>query len=257
MQGHTGRPQRRTWENQTFIKSEQDLVNQPELVPTIPSEDDQVQRQSPCPVGAGPRRSRDSREGEAIAPEPERVRVQETTVAPPQPSPPRDPSNNTNGASTEAKATAPPGPAFVVTDDQAAEDFDKIAEQRRQAKRAALLAKTMKRKEEIESKVDQIEQRNAEKRLAEIAKREMAEQRKLEKELQRQKILDDYKRRKMEKEMGVESGSNSARSPPGRGHSQPPFVRTKSQVRFHFSIIRLAGVLILLDLDVRVSNGCR
>ncbi|CAJ0610232.1 unnamed protein product [Cylicocyclus nassatus] len=177
--GHTGRPQRRTWENQTFIKSEQDLVNQPELVPTIPSEDDQVQRQSPCPVGAGPRRVN-------------------------FPSPPRDPSNNTNGA-----ATAPPGPAFVIS---AYSPFYTLqAEQRRQAKRAALLAKTMKRKEEIESKVDQIEQRNAEKRLAEIAKREMAEQRKLEKELQRQKILDDYKRRKMEKEMGVESGSNSAR----------------------------------------------
>ncbi|KAK6759449.1 hypothetical protein RB195_021187 [Necator americanus] len=233
MQGHTGRPQRRTWENQTFIKSEHDLVNQPDLVPTIPSEDDQIQRQSPCPVGATQRRSRDSREGSdsTTAPEPERVRVQDQTVAPPQPSPPRDPANHTNGTMSEQnRTTAPSGPAFVVSDDQAAEDFDKIAEQRRQAKRAALLAKTMKRKEEIENKVDQIEQRNAEKRLAELAKREMAEQRKLEKELQRQKILDDYKRRKMEKELGVESGSNSARGPPGRGHSQPPFIRTKSQM---------------------------
>ncbi|EYC42855.1 hypothetical protein Y032_0515g2788 [Ancylostoma ceylanicum] len=232
-QGHTGRPQRRTWENQTFIKSEHDLVNQPDLVPTIPSEDDQAQRQSPCPIGAVPRRSRDSREGSDApqAPEPERVRVQDQTVAPPQPSPPRDPANHTNGTVSEPNRTpAPSGPAFVVSDDQAAEDFDKIAEQRRQAKRAALLAKTMKRKEEIENKVDQIEQRNAEKRLAEMAKREMAEQRKLEKELQRQKILDDYKRRKMEKELGVESGSNSARGPPGRGHSQPPFIRTKSQM---------------------------
>ncbi|KAK6739464.1 hypothetical protein RB195_008135 [Necator americanus] len=127
------------------------------------------------------------------------------------------------------RTTAPSGLAFVVSDDQAAEDFDKIAEQRRQAKRAALLAKTMKRKEEIENKVDQIEQRNAEKRLAELAKPEMTEQRKLE-ELQRQKILDDYKRREMEKQLGVESGSNSARGPPGRGHSQPPFIRTKSQM---------------------------
>ncbi|EPB79660.1 hypothetical protein ANCCEY_01204 [Ancylostoma ceylanicum] len=193
------------------------------------SQDDQAQRQSPCPIGAVPRRSRDSREGSDApqAPEPERVRVQEHQH--------RQDLHlllvMTRRLRISIKLTpAPSGPAFVVSDDQAAEDFDKIAEQRRQAKRAALLAKTMKRKEEIENKVDQIEQRNAEKRLAEMAKREMAEQRKLEKELQRQKILDDYKRRKMEKELGVESGSNSARGPPGRGHSQPPFIRTKSQM---------------------------
>lgn len=40
----------------------------------------------------------------------------------------------------------------------------------------------------ISSQVDQIEQRNAEKRMAELAKREMAEQRKLEKELQRYRL---------------------------------------------------------------------
>ncbi|KAK6061364.1 hypothetical protein COOONC_00968 [Cooperia oncophora] len=227
--GHTGRPQRRTWENQTFIKSEHDLVNQPDLVPTVPSEDVcflwiNFQRQSPCPIGAVPRRSRDSRESYDVT-NPEHA----PTLS--QPSPPRDPANHTNGTSSDtSRSAAPSGPAFVVSDDQAAEDFDKIAEQRRQAKRAALLAKTMKRKEEIENKVDQIEQRNAEKRMAELAKREMAEQRKLEKELQRQKILDDYKRRKMEKELGLESGSNSARGASGRGHSQPPFVRTKSQM---------------------------
>ncbi|XGW35762.1 hypothetical protein V3C99_019168 [Haemonchus contortus] len=238
--GHTGRPQRRTWENQTFIKSEHDLVNQPDLVPTVPSEDDQPQRQSPCPIGAVPRRSRDSRESydvtSATASEHssgDRTRIQDPDHAATlsQPSPPRDPANHTNGSSVDSnRSTAPSGPAFVVSDDQAAEDFDKIAEQRRQAKRAALLAKTMKRKEEIENKVDQIEQRNAEKRMAELAKREMAEQRKLEKELQRQKILDDYKRRKMEKELGLESGSSSARGASGRGHSQPPFIRTKSQM---------------------------
>ncbi|KAK6033048.1 hypothetical protein OSTOST_00747 [Ostertagia ostertagi] len=207
--GHTGRPQRRTWENQTFIKSEHDLVNQPDLVPTVPSED----RQSPCPIGAVPRRSRDSRESYDVTSATvseqasgDRGRVQDpdhaSTLS--QPSPPRDPANNTNGITSESnRSAAPSGPAFVVSDDQAAEDFDKI--------------------------VDQIEQRNAEKRMAELAKREMAEQRKLEKELQRQKILDDYKRRKMEKELGLESGSNSARGS-GRGHSQPPFIRTKSQM---------------------------
>uniref|UniRef100_A0A0N4W0G3 Calponin-homology (CH) domain-containing protein n=1 Tax=Haemonchus placei TaxID=6290 RepID=A0A0N4W0G3_HAEPC len=134
--GHTGRPQRRTWENQTFIKSEHDLVNQPDLVPTVPSDD---------------------------------VRTTTTTV-------------------------------------------------------------TMPNRCSSTTIVDQIEQRNAEKRMAELAKRELAEQRKLEKELQRQKILDDYKRRKMEKELGLESGSSSARGASGRGHSQPPFIRTKSQV---------------------------
>lgn len=35
------RPQRRTWENGTFIKAEVDLVNQPDVVPHAPS--DQVQ----------------------------------------------------------------------------------------------------------------------------------------------------------------------------------------------------------------------
>ncbi|PIO72545.1 hypothetical protein TELCIR_05518 [Teladorsagia circumcincta] len=212
--GHTGRPQRRTWENQTFIKSEHDLVNQPDLVPTVPSEDEQIQRQSPCPIGAVPRRSRDSRESYDVTSATvaeqasgDRGRVQDpdhaSTLS--QPSPPRDPANHTNGTSSESnRSMAPSGPAFVVSDDQAAEDFDKI--------------------------VDQIEQRNAEKRMAEMAKREMAEQRKLEKELQRQKILDDYKRRKMEKELGLESGSNSARGASGRGHSQPPFIRTKSQM---------------------------
>ena len=43
---------------------------------------------------------------------------------------------------------------FVVsTDDQAAANFDRIAAERREAKKAALLAKTMKRQEEIENKV--------------------------------------------------------------------------------------------------------
>ncbi|KAE9419362.1 hypothetical protein Angca_002417, partial [Angiostrongylus cantonensis] len=204
-QGHTARLQRRTWENQTFIKSQQDLVNQPDLVPTVPSDDVHFIKLF--------------------------VSNLDHVAVPSQPSPPRDPSNNMNGVALDStRNVSSTGPAFVVSDDQVAEDFDKIAEQRRQAKRAALLAKTMKRKEEIENKVDQIEQRNAEKRMAEIAKREMAEQRKLEKELQRQKILDDYKRRKMEKDLGIESGSTSSRGSSGRGHSQPPFIRAKSQM---------------------------
>ena len=77
--------------------------------------------------------------------------------------------------------------------------------------------------------MDALEQRNIEKRLAEEAKKEAADQKKLEKEIQRQKILDDYKRRKVEKELGLEP--QSARSvTSARGSSQPPFIRTKSQV---------------------------
>ena len=117
------------------------------------------------------------------------------------------------------------------------------AEQRREAKRAALLAKTQKRKEEMENKLDAVEQRNIEKKLAEEAKKEAVEQKKLEKEIQRsafrgillyfpafrQKILDDYKKKKMEKELGLEpSSARSVQS--ARGHSQPPFVRTKSHM---------------------------
>uniref|UniRef100_A0A1I7WPU8 CKK domain-containing protein n=1 Tax=Heterorhabditis bacteriophora TaxID=37862 RepID=A0A1I7WPU8_HETBA len=113
------------------------------------------------------------------------------------------------------KSNVAPGPAFIVSDDQMADDFDKIAEQRRQAKRAALLAKTMKRKEEIENKVNSFV-------ISCIFNSNLKKF--------RQKILDDYKRRKAEKEMGIEPGSNTPHAVSGRGHSQPPFIRTKSQM---------------------------
>ncbi|CAJ0572765.1 unnamed protein product, partial [Mesorhabditis spiculigera] len=118
---------------------------------------------------------------------------------------------------------------FVVSDDQAAADFDKIAEERRAARKEALLAKTMQRREQIPQQVEKLENKFAEKRAQEEAKREMAEQRKMEKELHRQRLLDDYKRRKLEKELGSD-GSQSARPASARGHSQPPFIRTKSQM---------------------------
>ncbi|CAB3400617.1 unnamed protein product [Caenorhabditis bovis] len=101
------------------------------------------------------------------------------------------------------------------------------ANERRNARKAALIAKTMKRKEEIESKVDMAEQRSAERRQLEMEKKELALQKKLEKELQRQKILEEYKRKKAEKELGAEISSARSTS---RGHSQPPFIRTKSQL---------------------------
>lgn len=59
------------------------------------------------------------------------------------------------------------------------------ANERRIAKKAALIAKTMKRKEEIETKVDLAEQRNAERRQVENEKKELALRKKVEKEQQR------------------------------------------------------------------------
>ena len=79
--------------------------------------------------------------------------------------------------------------------------------------------------------VDVIEQRNYEKRMAELAKKEMNEQRKLEKELQRQRILEEHRRKKEENEKGNTLEVASARTP-GRHQSQPPFSRTQSQVDF-------------------------
>ncbi|CAI4224011.1 unnamed protein product [Auanema sp. JU1783] len=234
--GHTpGRNQRRMWENQTFIKNEMDLVNHPDLVPVVTdSEDFNAQRRSPSVVGTM-RKSRDSKD-ESITDEDKQQAVNDPDQTSQYSSPPRDPGVNSqhilnNSASNVDSAlkssAAPAAPVFVVTDEQAASDFDKIAEQRREAKKAALLAKTMKRKEESGVKMDQIEQRNMERKLAEEAKREMAEQRKVEKEMQRQKILEDYKRKKMEKDLGEVS---SARLNSARGQSQPPFERTKSQM---------------------------
>ena len=53
------------------------------------------------------------------------------------------------------------------------------------AKRDALYANLMKRKEQIADKVEEIEAKNMEKRQQEIAKQELAEQRKIDKELRR------------------------------------------------------------------------
>lgn len=54
-----------------------------------------------------------------------------------------------------------------------------------EAKREALLAKTLRRREQIEQKVGEIEAKNAERRQAELERQEAAEQRKRERELQR------------------------------------------------------------------------
>ncbi|KAI1724438.1 microtubule-binding calmodulin-regulated spectrin-associated domain-containing protein [Ditylenchus destructor] len=105
-----------------------------------------------------------------------------------------------------------------------------------QAKRRALLANQIKRKEKVVLLTEEKEQEIAEKRQQELEKQEEAEQRKMEREMKRQKLLEDYKRKKMEQELGESpSGSNSARASSSstaslnRGHSQPPFGRPKSQ----------------------------
>lgn len=58
-----------------------------------------------------------------------------------------------------------------------------------EAKREALLAKTLRRREQLEQKAGEIEAKNAERRQAELEKQEAAEQRKREREAQRLKYL--------------------------------------------------------------------
>ncbi|GMT03434.1 hypothetical protein PENTCL1PPCAC_25608 [Pristionchus entomophagus] len=235
-----GQRARRTWENETFVKSEHDLVNQPENVPYA-EESSGLAQQSPAPISSSliGRSSRSREETPASG-----TSGTSKMGGSESEGPPRDPTASSrssvgkenNGEETSGRRTpssvgggaevAGGGTGFVVdaTDDAAAQDFDNM---RMQAKRDALLAKTMKRKSEITIKVDNIEARNAERRAAERAKQEMADQRKIEKEIQRQKILDEYKRKKVEKELGMDSARST--SSMGRGSSQPPFARTKSQ----------------------------
>jgi hypothetical protein len=54
-----------------------------------------------------------------------------------------------------------------------------------EAKREALMAKTLLRKEQIDQKVEEIEAKNADKRMEEQRKLEMVESRKFEKEMRR------------------------------------------------------------------------
>ncbi|CAD6189201.1 unnamed protein product [Caenorhabditis auriculariae] len=193
-----GRNQRRTWQNETFIKNELDLVNLPDHVPHVTDET------STQPEEA--RKLQEITTSELIS----RETVSTYNTMPP---------NAYSKSNENNEATTPP--SFVVAAEEAATDnFDKIANERRIARKAALIAKTMKRKEEIENKVDMAEQKIAERKMLENAKKEVAQRRKLEKEIQRQKILDDYKKKKIEKELGVDLPSARSSS---RGHSQPPF----------------------------------
>jgi hypothetical protein len=101
-----------------------------------------------------------------------------------------------------------------------------------QAKRSALLASQLRRKERIVAKSEEKETETLERRQSEMTKFEQAEQRKMEREQRRQKLLEDYKRKKLEQELGEPSSTRMATSSTislNRGHSQPPFRRPKSQ----------------------------
>lgn len=54
-----------------------------------------------------------------------------------------------------------------------------------EAKKEALLARTLRRREQLEQRVGELEARNAGRRQAELEKQEAAEQRKKERELNR------------------------------------------------------------------------
>ncbi|MCP9265222.1 Short spindle protein 4 [Dirofilaria immitis] len=266
--GQTIRPQRRTWENRTFTKSELDLSNQPEFLPQVPSS---LQDQSSGPSEningvkipeSIPFHQRDPNLPQYLQQadfdpynnqsnisqyfqQSFRVRklhklvkvlhipttsfladvkhISHTTTEVGdkpghQQSPPKDPISSINAdvqfVSMNHKLSSTRASQFIV-DDAAEKPVINVTPEM-EAKREALLAKTLRRRE-------QIEQKNAERRQAELERQEAAEQRKRERELQRQRILDDYKRKKMEKEL------ENNESPNGRGYSQPSLLsRPKS-----------------------------
>ncbi|VBB31779.1 unnamed protein product [Acanthocheilonema viteae] len=231
--GQTMRPQRRTWDNRTFVKSEMDLSNQPEFPPGVPSH---LQNQSSGAsenvdlVKMPESISLQQRESNVLQ------HLQQTDFDPytkqkeddkpgHQQSPPKDPISSTNAdvplSQINRKLSSTRASQFIV-DDAADKPVISVTPEM-EAKREALLAKTLRRREQIEQKVGEIEAKNAERRQAELERQEAAEQRKRERELQRQRILDEYKRKKMEKELENNEISN------GRGYSQPPLTpRPKS-----------------------------
>uniref|UniRef100_A0A915Q4M2 CKK domain-containing protein n=1 Tax=Setaria digitata TaxID=48799 RepID=A0A915Q4M2_9BILA len=230
--GQVMRPQRRTWENRTFTKSEMDLSNQSEFMSGVSSHlQNQLSKASEHVDGikmqeSMPQHQRDSnvQQLEQTDFEPY-IKKQEEDKTGHQQSPPKDPISSIN---TDAppplmnrKHSSTRASQFIV-DDAADKPVISVTPEM-EAKREALLAKTLRRREQIEQKVGELEAKNAERRQAELERQEAAEQRKRERELQRQRILDDYKRKKMEKEF------ESNELPNGRGCSQPPVVpRPKS-----------------------------
>ncbi|CAG9537420.1 unnamed protein product [Cercopithifilaria johnstoni] len=227
--GQTIRPQRRTWDNRTFGKSEMDLSNQSEFSLGVPSH---LQNQS-----SGASENVDGIKVPESTPLQQRkpqhlqqadfksyIKPKEDDKPGHQQSPPKDPISSTNAdvppPPTNRKFSFTRASQFIV-DDAADKPIISVTPEM-EAKREALLAKTLRRREQIEQKVGEIEAKNAERRQAELERQEAAEQRKRERELQRQRILDDYKRKKMEKEL------ENNEIPNGRGYSQQSLVRPKS-----------------------------
>ncbi|VDN51643.1 unnamed protein product [Dracunculus medinensis] len=207
--GHALRPQRRTWENETFVKSDMDLVNQPNVVPYVLNDQDQkpppVSNELPIYDNAQPLVYQQQSLPQLCSAQQLNKRKGINEQKPPipvhQPSPPKDPSS-------------PPPVNILVQQRQSTTGGSQFITREMEAKREALLAKTLKRREQIEQKVEELEAKNAERRLAEIEKQEAAEQRKRERDLQRQKILEDYKRKKMEKDLEMNGSAHN-----GRGHT--------------------------------------
>uniref|UniRef100_A0A0R3S414 Calmodulin-regulated spectrin-associated protein 1 n=1 Tax=Elaeophora elaphi TaxID=1147741 RepID=A0A0R3S414_9BILA len=258
--GQTIRPQRRTWDNRTFAKSEMDLSNQPEFLPGVPSHlQNQSLGVSENVNGVKTPESLPLQQRESNVPQ----HLQQTDFDPyikqkeddkpgHQQSPPKDPISSTNAdlpASPMTRKLSSTRASQFIVDDATEKPVINVTPEM-EAKREALLAKTLRRREQIEQKVGEIEAKNAERRQAELERQEAAEQRKRERELQRllfhisgsllslwdkigsslhlflcvrQRILDDYKRKKMEKEL------ENNEIPNGRGYNQPPLLpRPKS-----------------------------
>uniref|UniRef100_A0A914H1N0 Patronin n=1 Tax=Globodera rostochiensis TaxID=31243 RepID=A0A914H1N0_GLORO len=102
-----------------------------------------------------------------------------------------------------------------------------------QAKRRAILASQIRRKERMMAKSEEKESEDIDRLQVKMQRMEQAEMRKMERVQKRQKLLEGYKRKKMEQEL-LEPGSArtcaSSTISLNRGHSQPPpFGRPKSQ----------------------------
>uniref|UniRef100_A0A8R1TPV7 Calponin-homology (CH) domain-containing protein n=1 Tax=Onchocerca volvulus TaxID=6282 RepID=A0A8R1TPV7_ONCVO len=231
--GQTMRPQRRTWENRTFTKSEIDLSNQPEFLPGVSSHlPDHSTGASENINGAKMPQSVPYCQGDPNLPQHLQqadldlfINQNEDDKSGHKQSPPKDPVSSVNAdvppVPMNQKLSSTRASQFIV-DDAADKPVINVTPEM-EAKREALLAKTLRRREQIEQKVGEIEAKNAERRQAELERQEAAELRKRERELQRQRILDDYKRKKMEKEL------ENNELPNGRGYSQSPLVpRPKS-----------------------------
>ncbi|KAL3104129.1 hypothetical protein niasHS_002156 [Heterodera schachtii] len=103
-----------------------------------------------------------------------------------------------------------------------------------QAKRRAILASQIRRKERIMARSEEKETEEMDRLQVKMQRMEQAEMRRMEREQRRQKLLEDYKKKKVEQELMPKPGSDracvSSTISLNRGHSQPPpFGRPKSQ----------------------------